>query len=465
MSPLNVRRYRAERMLRGEFEALRSRVLATAGRRLAASGVVLDDGDLEACYSQAWQGLYMVVLEGQEIANPAGWLVLASFRRGIEEHRSRRRLGRPGAEPGELSDGAPLERDLAGDLDDRMRLRQLFEGLQGRLGAREREAAVLCYLQGLTRAQAAVRMGISDARMRKLMEGGAGRLGVAAKVGSLVESIRDGRWCEEQGSLMRALAFGLLDPAGERHTLALAHCGQCPACRAYVISLRGVAVVLPPVLLPWGLSAGALARAVHGHAAGVGAAAAPSAGAQAGSGLLGSGFAAPAAGAGGAAGGGWLLAGGPLTAKLAVGCLLALGVGASCVELGAVSGHVPRPAHLAHHSSTPTSSGARAGESPRPPTSGGPAVLAATAPAGNSTSAPAIPLTSGARASREFGPEHGAVAPSAVGAGGPSGQAQIARVAQPPTAAAPLAGGSQVAAGTSSSSAGASQAAREFSPG
>ena len=124
-------------------------------------------------------------------------------------------------------------------------------GMRGRLNAREREAAALCYLQGLSRAEAAARMGVSEARMRKLMEGrGPGRPGVAGKVGALVETIRGGGWCEEQGSLMRALAYGILDPDGERYRLALAHRGECPACRAYVVSLRGLAAALPPVLLP-----------------------------------------------------------------------------------------------------------------------------------------------------------------------------------------------------------------------
>jgi len=55
MSPLNVRRYRAERLLRRDFEALRGRVIATARRRLLVSGVTLDPCDLEACYSQAFR--------------------------------------------------------------------------------------------------------------------------------------------------------------------------------------------------------------------------------------------------------------------------------------------------------------------------------------------------------------------------------------------------------------------------
>ena len=90
MSPLSLRRYRAERLLREEFEALRGRVLANVKGRLRAGGASLDQGDLDGCYAQAWQGLYAAVLEGQEIENPAGWLVLVTFRRAIESTRAGR---------------------------------------------------------------------------------------------------------------------------------------------------------------------------------------------------------------------------------------------------------------------------------------------------------------------------------------------------------------------------------------
>ena len=289
MSPLTLRRYRAERLLRQEFEGLRGRVIATVRGRLGASGACLDASDLDACYAQAWQGLYAAVLDGQEIASPTGWLTLVTFRRAIEELRAHRHVVRGGGGPGGpwepgMRDAPAMEGaeepDFAAELDDRMRLRQLFEGLRGRLSAREREAAALCYLQGLSRAEAAARMGISEARMRKLMEGqGAGRPGVAGKVGQLAETIRGGGWCEEQGSLMRGLAYGILDPNGERYRLALIHRSECPACRAYVVSLRGLAAVLPPVLLPWGLGAGALAGAGAGAHTGIIIGAHPGAGA------------------------------------------------------------------------------------------------------------------------------------------------------------------------------------------
>jgi DNA-directed RNA polymerase specialized sigma24 family protein len=253
VSPPALRRYRAERLLRKEFSGLRSKVLAIVRSQLRAKGVRLDPADLEACYAQAWHGLYATVLDGEEVENPSAWLMLVTFRRAIDESRSAGCTGvlegeDRGSFSGRLDAHAP---DLASELDDRARLRQVFEGMRATLSKRECEAASLCYLQGLSRAQAAERMGISEARMGKLMEGtGAGRTGVASKVGGLLDTIKAGGWCEQQGSLMRAYAFGILDPEGERYALAVAHTRECPACRAHVASLRGLASVLPLPLLP-----------------------------------------------------------------------------------------------------------------------------------------------------------------------------------------------------------------------
>ena len=209
-----------------------------------------------------------------------------------------------------------------GELDDRDRLRNLIQGMRARLDLREREAAALCYLHGCSRGEAARRMGVSDTRMRKLMEGSKGRAGVSAKVGELVETIRGGDFCEQQASLMRAFAFGLLDPEGERYRLAVMHRRDCPACRRYIVSLRGAAALLPPVLTLPGAGAGSLAGFGLGHqlAAAPGSASVPSLGASA------------ATGGGASAGGSWALGAG-LGAKLAAGCLLVAGIGAGCVAI------------------------------------------------------------------------------------------------------------------------------------
>jgi DNA-directed RNA polymerase specialized sigma24 family protein len=417
VSPLSLRRHRAERLLRDQFEALRGRVLASVRGRLRASGVSLDGGDLEACYAAAWQGLYAAVLEGQTIANPSGWLVLVTYRRALDDHRARTRahcgdelrLDAPSAERpvagGETETGralvdtraAAVERDFAAELDDRVRLRQLFEGLRGRLNEREREAATLCYLQGLSRTEAAARMGVSEMRMRKLMEGrGPGRPGVAGKVGVLVRSISDGDWCAEQGSLMRALAYGILDPDGERYGLALTHHSHCPACRAYVASLRGLAATLPPVVLPWSLGAAVLARAAEGLHAG---AAASSVGGS--GGAAGAAGAAGVASAGGAASGGWLFGAGSLGAKFAVGCVLALTVGAGCVALD--GGHHARGlGHVDRHASP---SGAHAAGGVAMPYELSDLMGVGRSPAAADVAGAPAPLSPSAKAVREFGPE------------------------------------------------------------
>ncbi len=295
MSPATLRRYRAERLLERDFAALRSIVLATVGARLRSSGASLDPAELDACYATAWQGLYAAALKGDRILNTRAWLTLVTYRRAIEELRSPRR----GEEP--LPAQAAVEQDLAGELDDRQRLRNLLQGMRARLDLREREAAALCYLHGYSRGEAARLMGVSETRMRKLMEGSKGRAGVSAKLGELVETIRDGSFCEQQGSLMRALAFGVLDPGGERYRLAVVHRSDCPACRHYVATLRGAAVLLPPVLtLPGGGAAGLFAGAGIGHhaAAGQATASLPSLGASA------------ATGGGAGAGGSWALGSG-----------------------------------------------------------------------------------------------------------------------------------------------------------
>ena len=121
------------------------------------------------------------MLDGQAIASPAGWLTLVTYRRALDEHRARRGVACGGDQPDRENAGAE-QRDLAAEFDDRTRLRELFEALRGRLSAREQQAATLCYLQGLSRSEAAARMGVSEARMRKLMEGrGSARRGSPAR--------------------------------------------------------------------------------------------------------------------------------------------------------------------------------------------------------------------------------------------------------------------------------------------
>ena len=489
MSPSTIRRYRAERLLRQEFELQRARVLANVRARLRAASIRLDEGDLDACYAQAWHGLYAALLEGEDVANPTAWLTLVTYRRAIDEHRACGRANalRKGAARHPAPElmhaapartepfaGGPGDCDFAADMDDRAQIRHLFEGLRARLASRELQAAELCYLHGLTRSDAARVMGVSDRGMRKLMEGrGKGRPGAAGKVSALVQSIRDGAWCDEQASLMRGFAYGMLDHSGERYRLARDHLGSCPACRAYVASLRGLAVLLPPPLLPLlrlagGSSAGAgpLLGAAHGAPLGRGGALANSASSGPADALS------TSAGAStGAAGGSWLLAGGP-AAKLAAGCVLALGVGAGCVSL------TPQPAGARHarHGAVrrPSAPGAHAGSVQLAS-----ALLPARAPSPTPRSVSAMPtprptLSAGRMATREFGPEQAGA--SGAPAAAPHLTRTTARAASvsgpspaPGSEFSPAAGaGAAPNAASSAQSAEAGSAAgaqREFAPG
>lgn len=320
MSPLNLRRYRAEKLLREQFEALRGRVISAVRAKLRGHGATLDESDFESAYSQAWQGLYAALLSGEEIHNPGGWLTLVTYRRAIDELRGRR------VEVELQAHTAADDRDLEADIDDRRRLRELMEGMGSRLTDREREAAALCYLQGLSRAEAAQRMGIAPRRMKRLMEGrGPGRPGVVSKMGALSNAIANGSFCDEQASLMRALAFGMLDPEGERYKIANAHRRSCPACRTYVLSLRGLSAALPPVFLPGlldGLRLGGGSGAVRG---------------------------ASVAGGGPATGAGGPVAGVGAIKLTVVGALLIGAVAGTAVLIGSSShrrtySHAPRPA-------------------------------------------------------------------------------------------------------------------------
>jgi RNA polymerase sigma factor (sigma-70 family) len=467
MSPLILRRYRADRLLNEQFESLRERVIATVDGRLRRCSVVLDRSDLEAAYAQAWHGLHAAVLEGQSIVSPAGWLIVVAHRRALDEHRAQK-----GAVPTTFTDAAARtsDRDLADELEDRARLRALLEGLRARLSERERQAAALCYLQGLSRAEAAAQMGISRPRMQKLMEGGGkGLRGVAAKVGVLARAIAGGEWCEAQGSLMRGLAFGMLDPQGDRYRLAHSHSEACPACRAYVLSLRGLAVALPPaptllqqILAGSAVGAGGVASAgaLTGSA---GAGASGSAGVA--SGPLGAG-ALSASGAG-AAGGGWWLAGG-VGAKLAAGCLLALGVGAGCVALE-VHGHDATKA--AHGHVRKTRAPARGYAASRAGAAGltiGADPSALHAEGGRETPPVSRAVKAPVRASREFGLERPSSSTPATGSrarregGGAVATAASAHASSAESVPSPI---EKAGTAPSGSSPALPSAAREFAPG
>ena len=304
-------RARAEQVLDREYDQLRAGTLRALRGKLAASGANFDDTDLEAFYNQAWHGLYLRLAGGDEVDNHTGFLVNASYFRAIEELRR--------VHPERRADAADLaaigtEVDVDAQLDDHTQLTQFMEGMRERLTERERQAATLCYIHGCTRPQTAEALGVSPKRMEKLMDG------VSRKIGVLVADIRDGSWCESRDSLMKAYAFGVLDPDGERWQLASDHLSECPGCRRYVRGLRGVGAVAPPIGLP--IAALAL---LGGGAAGAAAAGASGSGAAGGAGGSGAAGSTGSAAGGAASAGGGIGAAGAAVAATAVIAVAGLG--------------------------------------------------------------------------------------------------------------------------------------------
>jgi DNA-directed RNA polymerase specialized sigma24 family protein len=260
----------ADTVLERDYERLKPEILRTVRGKLAARGIRFDNADLEAFYNQAWHGIHVKLAAGEEVDNLAGLLVTISQRRALDEYRAMHTERR--ADPAELGT-VRVDLDLAARVDDQTRLRQFIEGMRERLDQREREAAVLCYVQDYSRGEAALALGIKPRRMEKIMDG------VSKKVGLFVRDIERDEWCESRRSLIKAYALGLLEEDGPRYRLAAEHLSECSACRSDVLRVRGIAALGPPAPLALALLAGAgggaaaggHALAHAGHAAGGGA--------------------------------------------------------------------------------------------------------------------------------------------------------------------------------------------------
>lgn len=300
----------ADKLLRDHYERLRADVIATVRVKLVSRSLRFPEIDLEAWYNAAWHGLYRTVADDvEEVSNPCGWLVVAMERRAIDEVR---RLHPDQLaelpETSKLAEGV-VELDFAGQLDDMDRIRKWRSGIRLRLSKRERQAAVLHFIQGFSRLETAELLGVPPRRADKIFDA------ITSKTSGLLKAIESGRWCDDERSLMVAFAAGVLDPAGERYEVALQHIRECPSCAAFVRNARNAFLIIPaPAVL-------GVATAVGGGALGatLGLAEVTSTG----------------AGAGVTAGGAGLFGG--LTAKTATMCASAVcltgaGAGVAVVE-------------------------------------------------------------------------------------------------------------------------------------
>ena len=376
---------RFERVISEHYEAIKGEVLATVRGKLAVDNLLPDPLDLDAAYNAAWHALYEQCRdEVDAISNLGGWLATITHRRAIDDvRRARRKYLAPVAVEESISD-LGYEHDVDAEIADRQRFHQWLMSVRLRLNARERQAVSLCVLHAHSRREASEMMGIDIKRLDKVM------VDANKKLGGLLDAINRGDWCREQRSLIKAFALGLHEEGSERQKLAAAHVMACPACSAYVRSMRGLAAVVPaPTLIASG--------------AGVGGGIAGALSSLFGSG---SGSTVAAGGAGTAAGGGGaaLLSGiGAKTAALCVSAMCAVGGAAIIVESAP---DTKRPADSAS-ASRPSHHGSAAARTRTPTTRTATTTSSRTQRASSSSKkrTPPDPKSQGAQEIAEFGIE------------------------------------------------------------
>jgi RNA polymerase sigma factor (sigma-70 family) len=335
VSPLvEVRRRRAENVIARDVPGMEGRIRRAATSSLRRHGIQLTEHDFEDFMQEARLGLYGRLLDGEEVPNPAGFLVTVVTRRALDAKRRQTVRGEVATYEVDEQNVAS-ESDFAAQLDNAATIRRFVEGAKAHLSEREAQAVALTQIFDYTRPKAAEILGVAPKRMEKIMDS------AMRKVGAYCAEITAGEWCESRRSLLNAYAFGVLDPEGDRYQLALDHLADCPACRRYVLTARGLAALLPPVFLPIKAlgAAGVLGAAIHGassHTASTLAASSASGTATAASGatagVAASGTSAVAGGTAGAAAGGGL-------------AMKAVALVAAAAAIGAGAGNVP----IRHH--------------------------------------------------------------------------------------------------------------------
>jgi DNA-directed RNA polymerase specialized sigma24 family protein len=217
-------------------------VLSAVKGKMRAGKMRLDDTDLEAAYNLGWHGVCQYITKGGEVSNLTGFLIDITHKRAVDIYRQRHE----GKHQDDGLEGHGVEVDLAEQVDDQVKLQRLMKRLTKRLNDNERRGVTLCVLHGYKRPEAADMLGIEQAAFQRIMDS------AMKKVAGVVAGI-DARGCggDEWARLVRSYAFGLLRERHRDYARVVEHIEDCETCARYVTGLRGLAVVLPPVGLPF----------------------------------------------------------------------------------------------------------------------------------------------------------------------------------------------------------------------
>jgi DNA-directed RNA polymerase specialized sigma24 family protein len=231
----------ADAIANANYEALKDRVLRSVKVKLFGNGPRLNEIDLEEAYLLGWHGLCEYIIQGNKVENLPGFLVNATYLRAIDLLRETRADRRAEQDV----DAHTTEDQVVETVDDSMKLQRLFSRMKDRLTDIEMQAVSLCVLHGLKRAEAAEILKVTERRVQKVMNS------ATKKIGSVVDTI-DSRGCggDEWARALRAYAMGVLTDTDPDYERVIAHIEDCETCRRYVMRLRGLAAILPPIGLP-----------------------------------------------------------------------------------------------------------------------------------------------------------------------------------------------------------------------
>jgi DNA-directed RNA polymerase specialized sigma24 family protein len=228
-----------QRVVAERLRELEGPVVRAVVGRLRRENVSLAVPDIEAAYNRAWHGVYETMLQGRRVENLMGLLVTITYMRSIETYRLRHEA--------EQSD-EPLEKqiidvDLAEHVDDQEKINGLLARLSERLTEKEQGAVSLCLLRGYPRAETAERLGLSERALKKVMDS------ANKKLAGIVTMVQP-RGCgdDEWARALRAYALAAMDPDSRDRQRIELHIQDCRVCKRYVVGLRGLAVVFPPIL-------------------------------------------------------------------------------------------------------------------------------------------------------------------------------------------------------------------------
>ena len=239
MSDVGTDAARAQRVVERHFREFEAPVVRIVTGRLRRRQTWLSTPDIEAAYSRAWHGVYEAIAQGQRVENLMGMLVTITYMRSIDLYRQRHQ---------DLQSDAPLQEqivdlELAERLDDRQTINGLLVRLSERLNEKERAAVALCVLRGYPRAETAVRLGLTDRALKKVMDS------ANKKLAGIVQTLQS-RGCadDEWARALRGYALGITPLDSPEHQRVADHIENCQPCRRYVCGLRGLSAIFPPVL-------------------------------------------------------------------------------------------------------------------------------------------------------------------------------------------------------------------------